>query len=307
MTGRGTTGGLWPLAVVIYEIDESIPEDLLRMIDTAIQTFQNKTPVTWVRKTDDAEYWVTFKLDCAGCPRAHVGCRYSDTQTIWLPFPNYPGSGPPLQHICILHEMCHCIGLAHEHERGDRDQHIKCDVVGLASTSGVRFGSYDYYSIMHYGHGAGDVHCKSAELRERADRSNCFSAGDLALIRKLYNGRHGHHGDWHEACSASCTPTSCSCGACGPLHGGVNCGYSGMSGHWSCCMSASKTSICQAVTHTGFWHAECDWSKGCNDEECSCNNCGGGCTYSGTKAHWSCCGGEAFKSVCNISPFPAEA
>lgn len=204
--------------------------------------------------------------------------------------------------------MCHCIGLNHEHSRRDRDQHVSilCGTTDHNyAKKGVPFGNYDYYSIMHYGHGAGPLQCKSEELRARADAGTTFSAGDLAIIRKLYNGRFGHHGDWHPPCTGrDCTADSCACGACGPLHGGVNCGYVGDRGHWTCCMKEDFNSICDA-THTGFWHAPCQ--SCCTEKTCYCNNCGGGCTYEGSNGHWSCCNLEQFRSTCLHSPFPRDS
>ena len=152
----------------------------------------------------------------------------------------------------------------------------------------IKFGNYDYYSIMHYGIDALGVHASNKELEERADKGKSFSAGDIAVIKKIYCGKKRHHGDWHRSCDPKrCTDTQCGCGACGSLHGGVNCGYEGMHGHWSCCMIESRSSDCDSV-HTGFWHAKCG-GKPCTDKLCYCNNCGGGCTYVGMQAHWSCC------------------
>lgn len=302
--GRGEIAGLWPEGKIFYELDTNLPVLLINMITRAIGEFHAKTPVRWLPKDCNSEYWVRFKFADSGNPRAHVGCLYRQPQMIWLPL-TYPG-GTPVRHICVLHEMCHCIGLGHEHARVDRDSHIKCDADGLEARSGVRFGNYDYYSIMHYGHGSGNVCAKSEELRERADTGETFSAGDLAVIKKLYQGRFAHHGDWHRPCSSQCSETSCQCGACGSLHGGVNCGYQGMKGHWTCCMSEIQSSRC-TTTHTGFWHARCDSSKGCTSTVCRCNNCGGGCTYEGNRGHWSCCRSEDFGSVCPFSPFQNES
>lgn len=307
---HGSKGGLWPNCEVQFVISHSVGTGLRQMITAAMAEFHAKTPVKWIEVDQDCAYFVEFFQNNEKCPHATVGCYYEqggDQQKISCPYPKYPG-GTLLQHICVLHEMCHCIGLAHEHSRSDRDEHvhIQCDTVDHNyAKRGVRFGNYDYYSIMHYGHGAGPLQCKSEELRKRADKGTTFSAGDLAVIRKLYNGRTGHHGDWHDACrGAGCTDTSCECGACGPLHGGVNCGYSGRKGHWTCCMKEDFNSICDS-THTGFWHAPCE--PGCSDAMCRCNNCGGGCKYKGSKGHWSCCNLEGFHSICLHCPFPRDS
>jgi len=307
---RGSPGGLWPECRVYYKIADTVEDDLKDMIGEAISEFHAKTPIRWIQDCSK-NYFVEFVQNNRENPHAHVGCFYQkggENQKISCPYPNYPNGGP-LKVVCIMHEMCHCIGLCHEHSRKDRDQHVRyacgTEMDHNFEKKGVRFGNYDYYSIMHYGHGAGGLVCKTEELRERADAGITFSAGDLAVIKKLYNGRFGHHGDWHRACTGrECTVSSCACGACGPLHGGVNCGYAGSRGHWTCCMSEDPKSICDS-THTGFWHAPCE--RGCTEDTCYCNNCGGGCTYEGSKGHWSCCNQEKFRSKCLHSPFQTDA
>jgi len=68
-----------------------------------------------------------------------------------------------------------------------------------------------------------------------------------------------------------------------------------MKGHWTCCLNEVYNSSC--VNHSGFIHAKCSDPR-CNDKICFCNNCGTGCTYVGSKAHWSCCNSENEKSSC---------
>jgi len=217
-----------------------------------------------------------------------------------LPYPNYP-TGGELRLICVLHEMCHTVGLEHEHSRPDRDSHIKitCETtnINFCSKNLIAFGHYDYYSIMHYGHGSGWT-SKKRELCTVADTSHTFSAGDISVLRYLYGqGNRPHRAEWHNSCSSECSTTLCSCGACKPV-GNLNCGYMGSVGHWSCCMNEQKESDCS--THSGFWHLAC-YDKRCTKTMCSCNSCGGGCDYIGTKAHWSCCGNDILDSVCFLN------
>merc|ERR1712232_819443 len=98
--------------------------------------------------------------------------------------------------------------------------------------------------------------------------------------------------------SAECTALRCVCGGCAKLRSGVNCGYIGTCGHWSCCFSSDPVEMRCMTTHIGFWHAECDWSQGCDTNTCYCDNCGHGCAYIGRLAHWSCCLNERFESIC---------
>lgn len=63
-------------------------------------------------------------------------------------------------------------------------------------------------------------------------------------------------------------------------------------------MNVIKKSEC-LTSHSGFWHSECV-DKRCSSGKCVCNNCGGGCTYKGSKAHWSCCENEYIESKCTL-------
>eukprot|EP01083_Nonionella_stella_P084439 233735_1 len=107
-----------------------------------------------------------------------------------------------------------------------------------------------------------------------------------------------HFGEWHRECNGKeCTATTCSCNACGKLPGGVNCGYVGDKGHWTCCFDEDRYNKYCRTTHTGFWHMKCIGSK-CTKRKCVCGSCSGGCTYRGNLAHWSCCNEENFDSKC---------
>lgn len=193
--------------------------------------------------------------------------------------------------------MMHCAGFEHEHSRKDRNLHCTVDSTdhNLAANA-ISLGQYDYYSLMHYEEVPG-LAFNNQELKRLADKSPSFSAGDRAAIKLMYAPKGTHHGEWHKPCDPlKCTDKGCACGSCGPLKGGVNCGYWGNKGHWTCCMNEDMNSKC-ITTHTGFWHAQCV-HKDCTAGICYCKNCGGGCTYEGSTAHWNCCNQESFGSVC---------
>ncbi|QKX04976.1 hypothetical protein HN014_08615 [Aquimarina sp. TRL1] len=101
-----------------------------------------------------------------------------------------------------VHELGHTIGLAHEHQRADRDNYIAVNPNVLRGRlrdqykkEGVTFGSFDWDSIMLYpsrrqSNGEWDVIRASDRkpFRSRLSNSNSgFSQGDLAVIRALYN------------------------------------------------------------------------------------------------------------------------
>ena len=95
---------------------------------------------------------------------------------------------------------------------------------------------------MHYHDIPGEIKSLTGELYDSSKWTNerTFSAGDLRGIKALYTYNKEHHGEWHNPCSNSlCDAISCYCNSCGPLHGGVNCGWSGKpnsNGHWTCCL-----------------------------------------------------------------------
>eukprot|EP01084_Bolivina_argentea_P035378 65629_1 len=308
---RGTNKILWKNSIVPYEIHYSVEENLrILFIETAIQEFNNKTPVEWVPKQSHHSNWVTFKQrNTASSESECIGKKQGEgSQWIHLPFPTYPGSNYKLKVTCVLHEMMHALGFHHEQARFDSGYHCLSNIHREYSHKTIAIGQYDYLSVMHYGDGV-EFTAKNTELSRLADHGITFSQNDLAGLRRIYGKREAtvplscklHFGEWHVACSSECTPNSCACGACGEHANGLNCGYQGMKGHWSCCMNQQKESYCNP-THTGFWHMKCIGNR-CTEKLCYCKSCGHGCTYEGKEAHWSCCDNEDFNSKCSKSPY----
>jgi len=299
LKGRYTRGGLWPNGEVYYRFNESVSEDLKTFFNSAIGEFKkHNIPIIWIHDhSKEKTSYVMILSDNTSNPWSYVG-HIGAEQELNLPYPNYP-SGSPLRLTCILHEMCHTVGLEHEHNRPDSDSHITltCDTTDINYSKEMKFafGHYDYYSIMHYGHGTGFT-TMIEELKNVADKGETFSAGDISVLRHLYGKGKllPHRADWHMQCGPNCTTETCSCGACKRV-GRLNCGYSGSEAHWSCCMNEEYDSQCS--THSGFWHRSCSDER-CNDVICYCKSCGGGCTYIGTSSHWSCCGNEEINSIC---------
>ncbi|KAH3743038.1 zinc metalloproteinase nas-7 [Pelomyxa schiedti] len=302
--GTGSTGGgTWSGGEVPYVIDSGFPETsyLRSLISQAIGEFDNNNVgITWSPRRNEPNY-VRFVYATSGSPNSKVGC-IGGRQDIKLP-ERYSSSGNKLRLICVMHEMCHTVGLQHEMCRSDRDQHITvtCHTDHNFLITGHKIGHYDYYSIMHYGHGTGFT-SSVTELQRVADTGRTFSTGDICALRRLYCWKPGgpapHGGKWHHECSdPRCDDVHCFCGAC-KRHENLSCGYTGRNahGHWSCCMSEDHCGGCNE-SHTGFWHMRC-WDPRCTSELCYCHSCGGGCTYTGHEAHWSCCGSEDFHGLC---------
>jgi uncharacterized protein (TIGR02145 family) len=101
----------WTNNTVYYSINEDIPNQV--RITDAIAHWQEKTPLKFVKRTDQANY-VEFIGDPYGCysQMGMVGGR----QIIGLADWGTKGS--------VIHEIGHTVGLHHEHSRIDRDQYI---------------------------------------------------------------------------------------------------------------------------------------------------------------------------------------
>ena len=101
----------------------------------------------------------------------------------------------------IIHEIGHLIGLWHEHNRADRDQHVTVALTNVDPpfipnflrnvNDGATLGPYDYGSIMHYPSGAFAIDpakptiivpTGTGPIGQRA----ALSAGDVAAAEALY-------------------------------------------------------------------------------------------------------------------------
>jgi len=99
-----------------------------------------------------------------------------------------------------LHEICHALGLWHEHCRPDRDEHITIvrenvlagcmPQFAIQDTDAATTGSYDYGSIMHYGPAEFSDPAGATTIRTKGGATigqrNGLSAGDVSALRSLY-------------------------------------------------------------------------------------------------------------------------
>lgn len=141
---------LWPGGVVPYEFDPAItPVQQQAFIDAAgdWSAFAN---VAFVPRTTQTDYVVVQPYAFSG-GRADLG-RIGGAQLIEI-------NDAAWNRGTLLHEMGHCLGLIHEHQRPDRDTFVVVQWANVAPgaegnfillPSAVVQGAYDFESVMHY-------------------------------------------------------------------------------------------------------------------------------------------------------------
>lgn len=225
---------LWPKGVVPFTIDiESFQrniskvtwpihrETVARIINEAIDKFNERYlsdySVRLVPRTHQGDYLV-FR-NAQGNQSMFTACdskigRRGGEQVIYCVV-----SGSQLlsagDYGAILHDICHAVGLSHEDQRQDRDRYVQVDTVYPRRRSSksvfgklrdVRYGGYDFSSIMHRplgNHADHGAHvsiklqpslpeAQSAQLTDmsenflRVGQRRALSKGDVATLSALY-------------------------------------------------------------------------------------------------------------------------
>jgi hypothetical protein len=117
-------------------------------VSDAIREVEKRTPLRFPLWTGQKD-WVTFVPD--PMMLSAVGRRGGEQRI---------GVSPKGTVGHIIHEICHAIGMYHEHGREDRDEFVTIVTKHIRPGFGKEFqkvtdgddvGAYDYASIMHYG------------------------------------------------------------------------------------------------------------------------------------------------------------
>ncbi len=175
----------WANAVVPYTMAPGHPR--AELIKKAIEHVNAKTNLCIVPRSNEADY-MEFVNNDNGC-WSYVG-RQGGKQLVNVSV-NCPFGS-------VVHEICHAIGMWHEHTRPDRDQYIRINWDNINQqnqhnyklrNADLALGEYDYESIMHYGpygfstNGQPTIVCKdNCGIGQRES----LSRGDIAAINEMY-------------------------------------------------------------------------------------------------------------------------
>ena len=152
-TGTSLAADRWPHANIYYTIDSSVSSAHKTNVALAMDEWEAKTPIRFVKRTTQAAYTTfTEPVGQAVCAASVVGyngkrtyVKLRDTSTCNLGV--------------VVHEIGHIVGFMHEHQRPDRDAFVTINsncvpagsnAYGIISADVLKVGSYDINSTMHY-------------------------------------------------------------------------------------------------------------------------------------------------------------
>ena len=179
----------WPDGVVAYVIDEDLY--LPQRVHDAIEHWEEHTSIRFVERTDESN-WVNFmKPDQPRLCASKIG-MVGGEQDLSL--------ADECRVAATIHEIGHAVGLWHEQEREDRDNHVMVLTENIDKRRLFNFmqdivrqddiGPYDYGSIMHYG--AFDFSRNDQPAIETIPPGLVIgqrvglSAGDIDAVSRLY-------------------------------------------------------------------------------------------------------------------------
>ena len=196
------SAGRWPNAEVPYMIGNNI-QQFKNEILSAIGILQNSTHISFIdistKGTNGIKDYVTFTASTRNFsfPGKRIGIQYVEL---------IPDNSKNDLIGTALHEICHVIGLFHEHQRADRDQFVKINSNIIASKQSefsimppilaTRVNPYDFESISHYPSNAYSTNPaqKTIEIVDPANshfynvmgQRTHLSQGDLQAIKTMY-------------------------------------------------------------------------------------------------------------------------
>jgi hypothetical protein len=193
----------WPGGIVYYRFVPRVTPAQRQKMLSAWATLSSVANVQFVERTNQHNYIEIGYSDTPGVSfSSHIGMLGSKQSIAMDPFFfDFPG--------VIMHETMHALGMWHEQQRADRDQHIEVlfDVVDpqyreqFDIVNATADGPYDFASLMHYQfHAFSPVHERTIRVlapheREWQQHIGQFihreaapSNGDVWTLTRLYGG-----------------------------------------------------------------------------------------------------------------------
>ncbi|KAJ6646167.1 Zinc metalloproteinase nas-7 [Pseudolycoriella hygida] len=145
----------WPDRTIPYEINGTYNEDEMGWLMKGINSYNERTCIRIIPKTEEHENWIVIGNDKPGC-FAYLGFRNQGPQVVNL------GHGCLWNEATPVHELLHACGIDHEHNRADRDEYVKILWENIQEDQKHNFKKvdpnlysdygieYNYDSVMHY-------------------------------------------------------------------------------------------------------------------------------------------------------------
>lgn len=187
---------LWTNGRVPYQISSAVVDTTkIRLIDRVIRDIEDNTCIKFINRRAEDDY-VSIQTDRIACS-AQIGVQTGINQlnladSCW----NYP---------TIAHMILHTLGLYHENNRFDRDDHVELNLENTRGLNARKFEKisatqfnvldtpYDLQSIMHfpnqiYGISKGRDDWTIRAKRNRAQElgGNRITTSDYRKLKKLY-------------------------------------------------------------------------------------------------------------------------
>ncbi len=190
--GSGVSPGNvpWPGGVIPYVFDNALSADQKQTYLDGLREYELAANIHFIPRTSETQ---------------HILFKYAPTG------PNLvSGSNPVTVEINLLtrgqicHETGHALGLAHEHQRPDRNTYVNVLYANVTpgnngpfdiDPGGTAYGTYDFESVMHYGRDVYSIQPgvldtlqpKPGYEKYQKRMSNlALSPGDRALLAYLY-------------------------------------------------------------------------------------------------------------------------
>lgn len=186
---------LWPNGVVSYTFASNMTDEN----KISIREVMNIWEISGIKfvETNNGPYIIRMEKNVS-CYRSSVGYNRDDANYLIIPV----WANKKVDKRTISHELGHCLGLRHEHQRIDRDKYINVLWNNIQEIYKKEFNitdnnllpdwleySYDYDSIMHYFaymQGSVDDNLPVIDFKEHNVNIHITEL-DVLKIRNMYN------------------------------------------------------------------------------------------------------------------------